>query len=184
MSFFCNNNCLTRRGTTRRGVCRCCPTAVYYRDQYEIDECGRPFIRNIDIPLPINIPQLNCTAFGYYYSNYIGAVNTLIAIPFNAVGTQSFINVQFPEILLVRPGNYLINYVVHTTTGGNIAIKLGSGMASGTTIYGSTLISGSAIINVGFIPATISIINVGAPIDMTINAVDGVSAQLTVSEII
>jgi hypothetical protein len=183
MSFFCNNDCLTRRGV-RPGVCRCCPTAEYYRNQYVIDECGRPFIRTIDIPVPINLPQFNFTAYGYYFSTFTGIVNTFDNIPFNAVGTQSFINAQLPEVILTKPGRYLINYLVHTSTGGNIAIRLGSGIVSGTTVHGDTLISGSAIVTVGFIPATVSIVNVGAPLNMIINVADGVSAQLSISEII
>ena len=183
MSFFCNN-CLTRNGNTRPGVCRCCPTAEYYRDQYVIDECGRPFIRTINIPIPINMPNFNFTAFGYYFSTYFGNVNNLENIPLNGVGTQSFINAQLPEVVLTKAGRYLVNYLVHTSAGGSIAIRLGSGIVSATTVSGSTLISGSAIITVGFIPATLSIINAGGPLTMVVNAADGISAQLSISEII
>ena len=185
MSFFCND-CSTNRRTGRRGagVCRCCPTAEYYRDQYEIDECGRPFIRTIAIPVPINLPDLNFTALGYYFSTYTGNVDSMVNIPFNGVGSQSFINNQLPEVVLVKAGKYLVNYLVHTSAGGSIALRLGSGMVSGTTVSGNTLISGSAIINVGFIPATVSVVNVGAPINMVISAVEGISAQLVLSEII
>lgn len=186
MSFWCNDNCKLANGRIGKGICRCCPTAEYYRSQYQIDECGRAFERNINIPLPINSPSHNFTAHGFYFSTFAAAVAPSAVVPLNAAATQNYINTSLNgEIMLTRPGIYLVTYNLYTTNGGIVELLVNQTAAYGSRVenLNAGIITGSVILNLTSYPTVISLVNAGANAINILPPNDGASAQLSVSQI-
>ena len=186
MSFWCNDNCKLPGGTGP-GICRCCPTAEYYRSQYQIDERGRAFERSIRIPLPVNLPSLDLTAHGFYFSTFLTAIAPSAAVPLNAAATQSFINTALNgEIMITRPGIYSVTYNLFTANGGAVELLANQLPVSGSRVenLNAGIITGSVILNLTSYPTVISLINAGAgAINILPPPNGGASAQLVISQI-